>query len=241
MDGVCIMAKVTVGWAPYLDTEYAKGLAFFITKPLSVFDSRMRTGNHRYRLCPATRDLARNTFVVTAPFDAHFYLDADKRTIEFAGTGKQAFEFFNMRAEQYGPTDQPIMSINYYQLFVSQHDQVEMTMTAPWFEDSVAAFKIVPGRFNIGKWWRPLDVAMQLPERQQEIKIKQGDVLFYVTFSTGNSDDVVVLREIAVTKELQNFCNLATGVKHYKPQCPFKTLYGWFKQFKHKPKLEFID
>lgn len=235
------MSKIIVGWAPYLDTEYAKGLALFVTKPLSVFDSRMRAGNHRYKLCPATRDLARNTFIITAPFDAHFFLDADKRTIEFAGTSKQSFEFFNMRAEQYGTTDQPIMSINYFQLFVSQHENVELTMTAPWFEDGAAAFKIVPGRFNIGKWWRPLDVAMQLSGRQQEVKIKQGDVLFYVSFSTGNPDDVIELKEISVTKELQDFCNLSTGVKHYQPQCPFKTLYGLFKNYKKKPSLEFID
>lgn len=235
------MAKVTVGWAPYLDTEYAKGLAFFITKPLSVFDSKMRTGGHRYRLCPATRDLARNTFVVTAPFDAHFYLNADLRTIEFIGTNKQAFDFFNMRANQYGPADQPLMSINYYQLFVTEHEHVDMTMTAPWFEESTANFKIVPGRFNIGKWWRPLDVAMQLSNRQQEIKIKRGDVLFYVTFSTGNPDDIITLKEIQVTKDLQDFCNLATGVKHYQPKCPLKTLYGWFKQFKRKPRLRFLE
>lgn len=235
------MSKIEVGWAPLLTEDYAKGLALLVTKPESLFNTHMKSGDYRYKLCPATQDIARNTFVVKSPFDAHFILDADKRNIEFIDPHIQSMDFFNMRANQYSETDEPLMSINFYQLFFTEEKDIEATITAPWFELNHHNFRVVPGRFKISDWWRPLDFAIQLPNRKHEVKINRGDVLFYISFSSRDPSDVVTLREMKVTKELDEFIFATTGAKNYQPRCPLKTLYGLFNRYKKKPRLEFID
>lgn len=235
------MSKVKVGWAPLLTEPWSRGLALFVNKPENLFDQHMRAGSHRYRLCPATRNLAQNTFVVKSPFDAHFILDADLRNIEFIQPHVQNLEFFNLRGHQYAETDEPIMSINFFQLFVTEQPDVEAMVTAPWFEKTQASFRVIPGRYRISDWWRPLDFALQLPQRRSEVKIRSGDVLFYITFSNRDPESRFLLEEIAVTPELDDFINVTTGAKNYRPRCPLRTLYGFFDKYKHKPRLEFID
>ena len=235
------MSKIKVGWAPLFNDTYSKGLALLVTKPENLFDTHLKEGDHRYKLCPATQDLARNTFVIRSPFDAHFILDADQRQIEFIEPHVQSMDFYNMRSHQYSDKDEPIMSINFHQLFVTEHKDIELTMTAPWFENSHQSFRVVPGRFKISDWWRPIDFAIQLPNRRHEVKIKQGDPLFYITFSSRNPSDIVVLHELKITKELDDFIYATTGAKHYQPRCPLKTLYGLFNKFNKKPRLHYID
>jgi len=237
MVGIRMMSKVTVGWAPYLESDYQKGLAFLASKPISVYETHMKAGNHRYKLCPATRDLALNTFIVRSPFDAHFIVDADKKTIQFIEPYVQPFEFYHMRKGEYSDTDQPIMSINYHQVFVTEDKNVEMTVTAPWFEETQQDFRVVPGRFKISDWWRPLDFAIQLKERRQEVRIKKDDPLFYLTFITGDPSDVVVIKDVDLNDDLKSILASATDAKHYQPRCPMKTLYGIFNRYKRKPSL----
>lgn len=235
------MSNKIVGWAPLLEETYSKGLALFITKPISLFDTHIKKGNHRYKLCPASQDLSRNTFVIKSPFDCHFILDADKKSLEMFEPHIQSMDFYNMRSHQYGLDDEPIMSINFFQLFLTEDEGVEMTVTAPWFENVHNNFRVVPGRFMISDWWRPLDFAIQLPERRSEVRIKSGEPLFYVTFSTKDPSDVIHLKEIKVTKELDDFIHVTTGAKNYQPRCPLRSLYYYFRKFKKKPRLEFIE
>lgn len=235
------MSKITVGWSPYLESDYQKGLAFFANKPINLYDTHMKQGSHRYKLCPATKDLAYNTFIVRSPFDAHFILDADKKTIEFISPYIQPVDFYFMREGQYSDTDQPIMSIHYHQIFVTENKNVEMTVTAPWFEETQQDFRVVPGRFKISDWWRPLDFAIQLKHRRQEIRIKKNDPLCYLTFVTGDPSDKVNMREVKLTNDLKSIITSAKDAKYYQPRCPLKTLYGLFNKYKKKPKLEFID
>jgi hypothetical protein len=235
------MSKITVGWAPLLNGVYSKGLTLLVTKPQNLFETHIKNGSHRHKLCPATLDLSRNTFVIRSPFDAHFILDADKRNIEFIEPHVQSMDFYNMRSHQYSETDEPIMSINFYQIFFTEEKDIEATVTAPWFEKNYHSFRVIPGRFKISDWWRPLDFAIQLPERRHEVIIKEGDPLFYITFSSRDPSDVFVLKELEITKELDDFINVTTGVKNYRPRCPLKNLYRLFNRYKHKPSLKFLD
>jgi hypothetical protein len=243
MDGVCLMAKITIGWAPLI-YDCTKGLALFIKKPESVYDTHIKEGEYKYKQCPATNSLTKNTFIVRSPFDANFVVDVDSHTLELIPPFVQPNDFFNMRKGQYGPNDQPLMSLNFHQIVLTEHEKVEATITAPWFEEAQNDFRVIPGRFMISDWWRPLDFAMQLRTRKQVVKIKRDEPLFYITISTKDPDDIAVMREVRLTEELKSFLNIATDSKYYQPRCPLKTLYGAFKHYikrGHRPKLEFID
>ena len=230
------MSSLDIGWAPVF-YEATRGLELFVTKPQSLYDTHMKHMDHRYRQCPATVSLARRTYVVTAPFDAHFVLDADARQIEFINPHVQPLDFFNFRDGQYVTDSEPLISLNFHQLFLAEQS-VDMQITAPWFEKQHSDFRVIPGSYDCGRWWRPVDFALQLPHRRSTVKIQRGQALFYVTFGT---DQTIRLRELRLTDQLQSFLGVCTQAKHYEPRCPLRTLYGLFDKYKHKPRLEFID
>lgn len=238
------MAKIVLGWAPY-NTDSSNGLLYLFSKPENVYNKHIKDGEYKHKQCPATIELTRKTFVIESPFDAHFILDADKRTLELIPPCNLPEKFFHIRKGQYGDKDFPVVSMNFYQLFVTEDKDVSITITSPWFEESVnPAFRVVPGRFSISDWWRPLDFAMQLHNRRQEVKIKKGDPLYYVDVHTKNPEDSVIIKEIELDPPLVTFIQGALDYKFFRPMCPLKTLYGAFNQYtkrKHRPKLKFLE
>jgi len=238
------MAKKVIGWTPNVPAGCA-GLEFLLEKPESVFSRHMKNTEYRYKQCPSTLELARNTFVVVSPFDGHFKVNADTQQLEIFPPYFLPQEFFHMRPGQYGPNDPPLMSLNMHQLFITEEEGVEVVVTAPWFERNASSqFVISPGRVDISKWWRPLDCAFQLFEREQEVRICRGDPLFYISVRTGDPSDVVVVKEIKFTPELELYIKRNTDVKHFTPQCPLKSLYSMAtRQIKlgKRPKLEFLE
>jgi hypothetical protein len=68
--------------------------------------------------------------------------------------------------------------------------------------------------------------------------------LFYISVRTGDPSDVVVVKEIKFTPELELYVKRNTDVKHFTPQCPLKSLYSMAtRQIKlgKRPKLEFLE
>lgn len=236
------MAKKVIGWSPYVPAACV-GIEFLMEKPQSVFSKYMKDTEYRYKYCPSTLELARNTFVVTAPCDLHFIVNADTQQLELIGNVSLPPAFFFMRPGQYGPNDPPLMSLDMHQLFLTEEKGIEIVVTAPWFERNASSqFIISPGRVDISRWWRPLDCAFQLFDRVQEVKISKGDALFYINVRTGDQSDVVVLKDIRVTPELERYIQKCTDLKHFQKACPLKTLYGMAANRMHKrPKLEFLE
>ena len=238
------MAKITVGWCPIIDPKLA-GVELFMEKPESVFKTHMKDSGYKYKLCPATVEVARNTFIVNAPFDLHFKMRSELKQIELFGPTLPPEEFFYIRSDQHGETDTPLMSIYSHQLLLAEDNNVNIMVTSPWFEmNTNTQFKIIPGRMNISKWWRALDFAFQLNTMDQEVIIKAGEPLFYVNFYTDNPDDVVVIKEIQLTTELRTYVRMLTDSKFFQAKCPLNKLYSLaqrFKSMKKRPKLVYLE
>lgn len=238
------MAKITVGWCPIIDPKLA-GVELFMEKPESVFKAHMKDTEYKYRLCPATVEVARNTFVIRAPFDLHFKMRNDVRKIEIFGPTLPPEDFFYIRSDQYGENDTPLMSLYAHQLLMSEDKDVNILVTSPWFEvNTNTQFRIIPGRMNISKWWRALDLVFQLNEMDQEVFIKAGDPLIYVNFYTNDPDDVIVIKEVKLTEKLRIYVRMLTDAKFFQAKCPLNKLYNLANKFKSlgkRPKLEFLE
>lgn len=235
------MADITVGWCP-IDAEL--GLLQLIEEPQSLYDKYLKGTKYRHLNCPATMDIYKNTFVVTSPFDCFFELDIENRQLHLFNKSKNFSEdFFHMREGEYGEKDDPLMSLKYHLLFMAEEDDIEMMMTAPYFEPKQNKLRIIPGKMNISKWWRPTDLAFQLNSRKESIKIKRGDPLFYVTFIPKTTGSFINLKEVELTKELKDYIESTVNMKWFAPRCPLSKLYSIADKFRKKgkrPKLKFL-
>jgi hypothetical protein len=43
---------------------------------------------------------------------------------------------------------------------------------------------VIPGEFDISKWFRPCDFAFEIIDDSQELTFKRGDPLYYIKFNT---------------------------------------------------------
>jgi len=236
------MADITIGWCPmYVDL----GLLQLIEQPKSLYDKYLKNTKYNHLKCPATMDIYKNTFVVASPFDCFFETDLENKQIHLFSKSKNIpHDFFHLREGEYGQDDDPLMSLAFQLLFMSEENDIEMIVTSPYFESQQSNLRVIPGRMNISKWWRPTDLAFQLENKKEKIKIKRGDPLFYVTFIPKTSGDFIKLKEVELTQELQDYVSSTVNMKWFAPRCPLSKLYSIADKFRKKgkrPKLKFLQ
>jgi hypothetical protein len=152
----------------------------------------------KYLKCPAFSKNLQNTFVVTSPFDLTFTFDAEKRTVCTDRYGQTFYDdFVRDRAEETS-TDNPILfSVALHYLFFS-FDSVEMEQTDIPILNTASNnnIRIIPGKFNISKWLRPIDFAVEVIDPTKPVTLKAGDPIFCVTFTTKNNVPIKLTRVV---------------------------------------------
>jgi len=87
---------------------------------------------------------------------------------------------------------------------------------------------IVPGSYDISKWFRPINPALQLYDNSdKEIQSEKGDALMYINFKTNDS---VRLKRFEITQELENIMYATTEYKKYDSNRSLSYLYDKFIQ-----------
>ena len=237
--------KVTVGWCHW-NTDSSIGIEMLVDDPLQSLYSRDLKGHkYKYAECPSSNEIFKNTYVLSSPFDAYFEVDLETKQINlFSKHTNMPREFFHLREDEYGEADEPIFSLNFHMLFVTEDLGVDLRVTSPHFElPGVSPLIIIPGRVNISDWWRPTDLAFQLSSKKEVVRIKKGDPLLYVNFSTSTPEDIIELKEIELTQTLKDYVMSTTKMKWYHPRCPLSKLYSISRAFTKKgkrPKLKFL-
>jgi DNA-binding LytR/AlgR family response regulator len=84
--------------------------------------------------------------------------------------------------------------------------------------------RIIPGRFDIGKWIRPVEFAFEVLDKTEPLEYKVDTPLFMVRFFTAN-DAPVKLTRVIHTAEIELAIQACTTVKQYRPFLPLKQLY----------------
>ena len=87
---------------------------------------------------------------------------------------------------------------------------------------------IVPGTYDISKWFRPLNPALQLYDNEDRVvESSKGDALMYIKF---NCSDSVKLEKFYIDKELDSIIYGASGYKNYDPNRSLPYLYDKFEK-----------
>jgi hypothetical protein len=110
----------------------------------------------------------------------------------------------------------------------------------PLFENRVFPWHLIPGKYNIGKWLRPIDFTIEYKVPKGKIKIKRGEPLFYIHFSTA-THETFELERVHQTEGMQHQVGACVSLKDHvmklKPEetykmfeeCPVKHYHKWFE------------
>jgi hypothetical protein len=182
-------------------------------------------------MCPAFKDQTQNTFRLKFPFDYRLEFSDDNGGTVSSPMYDQKF-FDSMVHVRSVPLK--MFSFNLPYIFIAEDDRTEIEATGCYFSDNdfVNKTRVIPGQFNIGKWYRPLDCAFMVKNNVSHIDINRGDDYAVVKFLT---DKKINLKKFYVTDKISNLIREVTKAKDYKNKLkPLNWYYSLFQESKIK-------
>lgn len=219
---------IDIYWAPYWNQTLAFDLNHLYPSPYSLYSDCVKNyvGNQQrdtFIKCPAVSSKMKNIFVFnnlvknhTTYVDDHVYYDNP----EMLQTPSSIL---------HQPTLKNNMLVNFeYSLLLFSEESVMASMTSPYFHnvESSKYGAIVPGQFDIGKWYRPFNAEFNLWDGVNELKINHDEPLMYIEFYT---DKKIRLHRYQVTKRLST---IALSLIQLNPLPRFSKLTEKYDIFK---------
>ena len=232
-----------VYWAPWIDRETGQRdnkstvSEWLYKEPSSVWQELLEIKDQNiisskvtttYLQCPATREALSSVFVVRCPCysSAEVLIKEDNQIekVEQAWTGASQCEITMSHA----PTlyNQLLIIVNYPFIFFSE-ESLFMRSTSPWFHSAphTSLGGIVPGLYDIGRWFRPLNFEYNLWYKNNRFELGEGEPMAYLEFSTSKP---VVFKRFELT---QTLINLATDSIHTRTK-QTRGLNGLWNRYK---------
>jgi hypothetical protein len=206
-------------------------LAFFDPVPvyLELVGSRnfIAEDANNFFKCPALIGYFKNTFVIKSPTDIHLTFDSEKNWIGTKNFDQNFYDSFvenrcSVRADSSTPI---LMSLKLYYYFYSETScLVEMLDPTMHCQPCVENMRVIPGSFDISKWFRFLQPVFEVIDPSKPLIIKRGDPLYYVRLVPKDDSKVdLVYKEF--NREMFNETNKCMSLKFGLKNLPLKTLY----------------
>jgi hypothetical protein len=182
-------------------------------------------------LCPATKDYMQNIFSLKSLFDYNFKLNSNEELDEVF-TDQYDQKFFNDHVLVRSRKDR-LFSI--FQKFIFFTEEKSLLMSGglfPFLENNniTKQCTIIPGTFNIGKWFRQLEFAFYLKEEYDQFKIEEDEIFQYIKFET---KEKIIFKQFKVTSEIQNFLLDIDKAKEFR-KIKIRALEEYYSMLKHK-------
>ena len=216
---------VQVGW--FLNQRKG-GIVYFPPERVRSVDMN-RTHAKSASRCPAVINMESRYFVVRCPFDLNLAFVRDKdgkpamRNLNGDRSGIRANklrEKVHLAAEhEWRYPGVPTLQLQLPYVFIAD-EPVYMSQVAPFMHYAKVPLPgtIFGGRFPINVWPRPLMWAFEWVDPDKPLVVNRGDPLFYVTFETVPQDRSVVVSEVELTDELNDYMELISGAVNYVNQ-----------------------
>lgn len=211
----------TVKWIPFSNGNPEDGrnqwMQILVEEPPSLLQELAKTKKTSpFFPCPAFVDYCKNTFVIRSPVDLHVQI---RRNPYWVGMEDKDQLFFDSYISLKTPADEKngLLSLTMppWLLFYTEDSQPVMIEAMPAFLSHVPrlhGLSLIPGRFDISKWVRPVNYTVEVAQEITEIRIKEGDVLFYVRF-TAEDGSLIKLERGELTSGLYKAVSACIGVK----------------------------
>jgi hypothetical protein len=208
------------GWGN-LGAPNMKAMQLFTPDPIRAMSMAPQA---RFRKCSAYKVFNLNTFTVFSPFSVHYKFDREKKSVSHHGDNIMGkYDFYD---------DGTIELQTMPQYMFRAKESVLMQQLPPLMQLPVHPSYVVPGEFDISKWYRPINSTFVIPAGINELNIREGDPLFSLRFVTKDNEPVKLIRKGLDQHEidLTMACTAVTSVRDSGNRLP--QLYEYFERLK---------
>jgi len=199
--------------------EAWKELALFPPERLTAFDLRRST----YKNCPAFKDAVEDYFVIRSPVDLDFSWDEGAAHLDVRKGGGLIQE----RLDDQGEGDPRLITLLFQYIFVAEKDTV-MEVFSPSFSEQPLPWHIIPGRYNIHKWVRPVDVTFEFKSKSGRYKVRRGEPLLYIKFHTSELFDKFEFEQVEMDGKIYEQVAACTSLKDYMKGLSLSKIHDMF-------------
>lgn len=179
-----MLDTVNIYWAPLFNNSH-KDWSFLYQKPQTLFNDlgndviKDKGENALFFSCPAISNKFTKTYVFKSSMDSSYKYN--EQAIEPTTRSWIHAEYVRTPTLKAGP----LINFNLDYIFFAE-EPVDAYFTPPFFHKPQYTNygSVIPGEFDIGKWFRPYTFEVQTWSTSGEFHIKKDEPLFYVEFKT---------------------------------------------------------
>lgn len=163
-----------------------------------------------YARCPSMQDFFTNLYGLKSLYDYGIEFDLDEKKINSKDYDP---EFLNRLVVR--NLDSGLFSWPQDHIYFTDADSLMMELSPAFMEhNSFTNYTfLLPGRFDIGKWFRPIDCAFHLRHRKCKLDFRMSEIIMYLRFRTTEKINFVYFN---FTKELHDLTNQLLNIKEFK-------------------------
>jgi hypothetical protein len=182
-----------------------------------------------YNLCSALHELADNTYIIKAPFDADIVLDETGSVMQ---QGKK-FDWFYDRTTSIENGFCVDFDLSY---FFFCEEPLEVSITPPYMhQTNQPNYGFISSvKWDISSWFRGFVLIYQLWPNKKNVYFNKDEPIAYLHFDT---DRKVIFKEFKLNQEILNIANSCGNYKFILNFEPMQKLYKIFNGTSMKKRL----
>ena len=201
-------------------------------EPESVYKNfikKIKNKKTNIESCPSIKNYANNTFSIKSIYSYNFEI-LNKTEGAFSNLYDQ--NFFDKHVLVRSQIDK---LFSFTQGFVFFTEKKSLNMSAgilPYLEDNDINKKciVIPGTFDIGKWFRPIDFAFYLKNNYNDFEIKEEEIFQYIKFDT---NEKIIFKQFKFNEKLNKYLLDIINAKNFRTK-KTKNLEDYYLMLKHK-------
>ena len=186
-------------------------------KPEPVYYSLVHERNKEtdFLQCPAVINFFKDTYIVRSPADITFKVNSNTVVVSKSQKGviESILETSNTANSDVYASFQLTLPILFFSKESVEIQQLPAFMHTNRFTSNT---KIIPGKFDISKWVRPIVVGFEVVDIEKDVVIKRGDPIYYVKLTSQNNKRIK-LEQVEMDFKLAQLVSKCTGVKFKLP------------------------
>jgi len=234
--------EIVVYWSPWWNLNAKKSQDIFYDTPNNVYSHLSNnfhppTETKNYMQCPAVMDKLKKNYVIfcRADVDLSIQLDENKKVTGFGFSDHEKMAIGGTLSHAPTLDNQFLLELDMSFAFFSEESLV-VSINSPYFHQApyLNYGAIVPGEFDIGKWFRPINLEFNLWPGVTRLKIDSGEPLAYFSFET---DKKIIFKRYTFNERL---FHIASQSARYKDKPRWRPMSYRYERFKEASMKELV-
>lgn len=207
--------------------EYDWNLLYY--KPESLYKELTKNINKdnssvSFFECPAFKDIATHTFIIKNPLNSGYIIENDNIIPQ------TNCSIFAEIIRQPAISNNILIRYNFPIILFSE-EPINVSLLPPYLHKPgyLNYGAIIPGKYDISSWFRPMSMEINLWDSVKEFHIKEDEPLAYISFDT---EKRIKLVRFSINDELFKILNSCSSAGRWEPKVPLIKRYKRFNETK---------